>query len=198
MSSERIMKIDRRGERLASFVVFLFIVAFISVAAAGVYLWDEIRILFWLLVTSVPLAFLLKRKVDNIMEREVRDAKYFAYTILDEFGTVHLRESTDHYRLARLKERKEIEEIAEVLSKRHSDREARHLLYDLYELEHELEQMPDNQEEEDDKDRDSPLKAMSTEDLLAFKAKYPHNQSIQKIINEILDKRGKATGKSQG
>lgn len=74
MWSERINNMEKRGMRLAAFVVFLFIVAFSSLGVAGQYIWYENRVLFWVVVISVPLAFLLKRKV-NSMEREVEHLK---------------------------------------------------------------------------------------------------------------------------
>jgi len=70
-------------------------------------------------------------------------------------------------------------------------------LNDLYELEQKLEQIPDKEEEDEDEEvaeeKDSLIKNMSTEDLLAIKKKYPDNQSVQTLIDSILEKRGKAT-----
>lgn len=59
-------------------------------------------------------------------------------------------------------------------------------LYDLPKLE----QMPD---EEKEKDNLSPIKAMSNEDLLALKEKYPNNESVAKLIDGILEARAKVT-----
>lgn len=147
MWSERIMKIDKRGERLAAFVIFLFVVAFGSVGAAGQYLWYENRPLFWVVIISVPLAFLLKRKL-NSMEREMERLK-----------TLEAEEYSKEYDKGLAGLKKNGEEMAK-------------------------------------EETDSLVKAMSTEDLLAFKAKYHDNQSIQKIINGILDERGEATKES--
>lgn len=62
-------RMEKRVNRLGWFVIFLFVVAFGSVLATGIYLWDRIPILFWFLVISVPLAFLLKKKVNSMEKR---------------------------------------------------------------------------------------------------------------------------------
>jgi len=56
---------------------------------------------------------------------------------------------------------------------------------------YELEQIPDKKEEEEI-DKGSLLEAMSTGDLEELKAKYK-NPSVTKLIDGILEARGKAT-----
>ncbi len=82
------------------------------------------------------------------------------------------------------------EQFQKVISvlERWNDREARHLVNDLYELE----QIPDKKKEEEI-DKDSLLEAMSTGDLEELKVKYKKHPSVTKLIDGILEARGKAT-----
>jgi len=85
----------------------------------------------------------------------------------------------------------QFQKVVSVLE-RWNDREARHLANDFYELEHELEQIPDKKEEEEI-DKDSLLEAMSTGGLEELKVKYKKHPSVTKLIDGILEARGKAT-----
>jgi len=159
-------------------IVLFVIVGFAMLATIWVFVWVAVMI---------PYAI-----VKDIKEkRKVTDAKWAAYGILNEFGTVRLKRRIKHHELKRLKE---IEEIMEILSKKHEDREASHLLNNLYELEQELKQIPDNEEEEDeDTDKGLLLKEMSISELATMKETYKGNPSVVKILDRYIKAKRRAT-----
>lgn len=92
------------------------------------------------------------------------------------------------------------EQFQKVISalERSGDREAKHLLNDIYELEHDLEQVPDKRDGEEDEDKGSLLKEMSISELEQFKEAYKGNPSIVKILDGYIEAKRKATKEFQG
>jgi len=62
-------RMEKRVNRLEGFLLYLILVAFGAVILTGAYLWVRDRFLFWWLIISVPLAFLLKKKLDGMVKR---------------------------------------------------------------------------------------------------------------------------------